>query len=60
MSSTYVYSQQIQTHPSYMNLCSCIVSDSETFHLQVILSGKGSFMKQQSHTDLIKCVNKFT
>lgn len=34
-----------------MNLCSHTVSDAETFHLQMILRSKGSFMTQ-SHTYL--------
>lgn len=34
----------------HMNLCSHTVSEPETFHLQVILRGKGSFMKQVTHT----------
>lgn len=33
-----------------LNLCSHTVSEPETFHLQVILRGKGSFMKQVTHT----------
>jgi len=37
-----------------MNLYSHIVSETETFDSQVILSGKGIFMKQQSYTYLNK------